>query len=95
MFMYAMTKGANKGYIDPNYLAISKKTFNLFIKNATRIDADGTYNVTKACAVAGLGGTPYRSGSYDYYIHEPQRDNDPKVIGPFILWCCQLATIAK
>ena len=95
MFMYAMTKAANKGYIDLSYLALSKKTFNLFIKNAMRIDPDGSYNVTKACAVAGLGGTPYRSGTYDYYIQEPQRDNDPKVLGPFILWCCQLAMIAK
>ena len=93
MFLYAMTKGANKGYLDPNYLNISRKTFSLFIKNATRIDPDGTYNITNACAVAGLGGTPYRDGSYDYYIHEPQRDNDPKVLGPFILWCCQLAII--
>ena len=93
MFLYAMTKGANKGYLDPNYLNISRKTFSLFIKNATRIDPDGMYNITNACAVAGLGGTPYRDGSYDYYIHEPQRDNDPKVLGPFILWCCQLAII--
>ncbi len=93
MFMYAITKAANKGYIDPSYFMLSKKTFNLFIKNAIRIDADGSYNVTKACAVAGLGGKPYRDGSYDYYIHEPQRDNDPTVIGPFILWCCQLAMI--
>jgi unsaturated rhamnogalacturonyl hydrolase len=91
MFMYAMTKGANKGYLDQSYLTLSRKAFKLFIKNATRIDSDGTYNVTKACAVAGLGGNPYRDGSYSYYIHEPQRDNDPKVLGPFIMWCTQLA----
>lgn len=93
MFLYAMTKGANKGYLDPSYLTLSRKSFTLFIKNATRIDSDGSYNITKACAVAGLGGKPYRSGTYDYYIHEPQRDNDPKVLGSFILWCCQLALI--
>jgi unsaturated rhamnogalacturonyl hydrolase len=91
MFMYAITKGVNKGYLDRSYLSLSRKSFNLFIKNATRIDPDGSYNVTKACAVAGLGGNPYRDGSYRYYIHEPQRDNDPKAIGPFILWCVQLS----
>jgi unsaturated rhamnogalacturonyl hydrolase len=35
--------------------------------------------------VAGLGGTPYRSGSYDYYVHEIIRDNDPKGVGPYIM----------
>jgi rhamnogalacturonyl hydrolase YesR/pectin methylesterase-like acyl-CoA thioesterase len=91
MFLYAMTKGANKKYLDSSYLDFSRKTFDLFIKNATRMDSDGTCNITKACAVAGLGGNPYRDGTYTYYINEPQRDNDPKVLGPFILWCCQLA----
>ena len=95
MFMYAMTKASIKGYIDKSYMALSRKTFNLFIKNASRIDSDGSYNITRACAVAGLGGTPYRSGTYQYYINEPQRDNDPKVLGPFILWCCQLAMSSK
>ena len=46
---------------------------------------DGTVSLTRCCAVAGLGGNPYRSGEYDYYIHEQIRDNDPKGIGPFIL----------
>jgi len=32
-----------------------------------------------------LGGSPYRDGSFEYYISEPQRDNDPKAVGPFIL----------
>jgi len=103
MFLYAMTKGANKKYLDQSYLKFSRKTFNLFIKNACRIDASPQppskegeksaqmYTITKACAVAGLGGNPYRDGTYDYYVNEPQRDNDPKVLGPFILWCCQLA----
>jgi len=91
MFLYAMTKGANKKYLGQSYLKFSRRTFDLFVKNASRIDADGTYNITKACAVAGLGGNPYRDGTYNYYINEPQRDNDPKVLGPFILWCCQLA----
>jgi unsaturated rhamnogalacturonyl hydrolase len=30
-------------------------------------------------------GDPYRDGSYDYYIHERRRDNDPKAVGPFIM----------
>ncbi|MEP1891748.1 MAG: glycosyl hydrolase family 88, partial [Cyclobacteriaceae bacterium] len=42
-------------------------------------------SLTSVCAVAGLGGDPYRDASYEYYIGEPQRDNDPKGVGPFIM----------
>ena len=36
-------------------------------------------------SVAGLGGEPYRDGSFDYYVHEPVAGNDFKGVGPFIL----------
>jgi unsaturated rhamnogalacturonyl hydrolase len=35
--------------------------------------------------VAGLGGDGNRDGSYEYYLSEPVRDNDPKAVGPFIM----------
>ena len=41
--------------------------------------------MTPVCAVAGLGGDPYRDGTYEYYINEKRRDNDPKGVGPFIM----------
>ena len=34
------------------------------------MDGNGVISITKACAVAGLGGKVYRSGDYDYYINE-------------------------
>jgi len=40
--------------------------------------------------VAGLGGDPYRDASYEYYINEEIRSNDPKGTGPFILASLQL-----
>ena len=46
---------------------------------------DGSLTITKVCGVAGLGGNPYRDGSYEYYVGEIIRDNDPKGVGPFIL----------
>ena len=42
-------------------------------------------NLNKCCAVAGLGGKPYRDGSYEYYVNEEIRSNDAKGTGPFIL----------
>jgi unsaturated rhamnogalacturonyl hydrolase len=48
-------------------------------------DLCGELHLTGICKVAGLGGTPYRDGSYEYYINEPQAADDFKGIGPFIL----------
>lgn len=55
-----------------------------------RTDSDGTPNTTGCCKVAGLGGNPYRDGSFKYYMSEPIRDNDPKAVGPFIMACIML-----
>ena len=41
-------------------------------------------------AVGGLGGNPYRDGSFEYYIGERMRDNDAKATGPFIMGCLEL-----
>ncbi len=30
------------------------------------------------CGGCGLGGNPYRDGSYEYYVNEKRIDNDPK-----------------
>ena len=50
-----------------------------------RVREDGGVVLTPVCAVAGLGGDPYRDGSYEYYVNEQQRDNDPKGFAPFIM----------
>ena len=35
-------------------------------------------------SVSGLGGNPYRDGSYEYYMSEKIRLNDAKGLGPAI-----------
>ena len=49
------------------------------------IDDRGSVNLEGTCSVAGLGGDPYRDGSYEYYISEPIVTNDYKGVGAFIL----------
>ncbi len=90
MYVYAMAKGAKNKWLPAKFDKIARKTFDKFLKSAVIKNDDGTYSITKACAVAGLGGTPYRDGSYEYYIHEPFRNDDPKVVGPFILAALEL-----
>ena len=90
MFSYAIAKGVNNGYLKPKFRKYAVKAFEGLVKHSIIQNADGTYSITRACSVAGLGGTPYRDGSYEYYINEPVRSDDPKVIGPFILAAMEL-----
>ncbi len=85
MFAYAFLKGAKMGYLPEKFQAEGENAYNAVVKNFIRIDEDGSVNLTDGCAVAGLGGKNMRDGSFEYYISEPVRDNDPKAIGPFIM----------
>jgi hypothetical protein len=62
-------------------------TFNKYI---TKIDDNGFIDLYHTCASAGLGGDPYRDGSFEYYISEPQRKNDFKGYGPLIFRAVEL-----
>jgi unsaturated rhamnogalacturonyl hydrolase len=85
MFTYSLLKAVRKGYISDDYKEVAKKAYMGIVENLIKHNNDGTISLTKCCSVAGLGGNPYRDGSYEYYISEPVRDNDPKGVGPFIL----------
>ena len=90
MFTYAFAKGANKGYLPDKFLNISEECFNSIVKNFIFTDDNGLPVMTKICGAAGLGGDPYRDGSYEYYIHERKIDNDPKGVAPFIMAALEL-----
>lgn len=85
MFVYSLFKAVRKGYIPSSYFAVARKGYEGILNEFIKVDENGLVSITKACAVAGLGGKNYRMGDYDYYIHEQIRDNDPKAVGPFIL----------
>lgn len=89
-FMYAYAKAVNKGYIDKKYRKVAMKAFNGLKKNLLKELPDGTLSLTRCCQVGGLGGNPYRDGSFEYYIGEKMRDNDAKATGPFIMGCLEL-----
>ena len=86
MFIYTWVKGAQNGYLPKEYLEKGETAFDQFVNRFIRENDDGTISVTDVCSVAGLGGDKiYRDGSFEYYISEPIRDDDPKAIGPFIM----------
>jgi len=96
MFSYFLLKAVNMGYLDKNaYGEAAKKAFEGTVANLITENEDGTITLSPVCAVAGLGGSPYRDGSYEYYINERQRDNDPKAVGPFIMAGIQYDIMVK
>ncbi|SFS58357.1 glycoside hydrolase family 88/105 protein [Lutibacter maritimus] len=90
MFAYAFAKGANKGYLPAEYKDVANKAFEGLTRDLIKIGENGEVIITQACAVAGLGGNPYRDGSFEYYVNERKKDNDPKATGPFILAALEL-----
>jgi len=84
MFGYTFMKGALEGYLPKEYFDYGKEAFDGLNKYFVKENEDGTLSLTRCCGVAGLGGTPYRSGTFEYYIGEEIRDNDPKGIGPYL-----------
>lgn len=88
--MYAYAKAVNKGYIDAEYRSVAEKALKGISDKLLIRNVDGTLTLTRCCQVGGLGGKPYRDGSFEYYIGEKMRDNDAKATGPFIMGCLEL-----
>jgi unsaturated rhamnogalacturonyl hydrolase len=85
MFVYGLAKGVRMGYIDKAYMANAKKGYQGMLKNFISKDAKGIPHYEKVVLVSGLGGNPYRDGSYEYYLKEPIRRDDLKGVAPFIM----------
>jgi unsaturated rhamnogalacturonyl hydrolase len=93
MFVYSMLKAVRKGYIESKFLKLAQKGYKGILKYFIEIDKDDLIHIHQACAVAGLGGDPYRDGSYEYYINTKIRSNDPKATGPFILASLEMESL--
>jgi unsaturated rhamnogalacturonyl hydrolase len=90
MYTYVFAKGARLGYLDPKFRKIANSSFDGIIKNLIAVDKSGKVIMHDICGGCGLGGIPYRDGTYEYYIHEKRFDNDTKGVAPFILAAIEL-----
>ncbi|MFA9439979.1 glycoside hydrolase family 105 protein [Uliginosibacterium sp. sgz301328] len=86
MFIYAMARGVRHGYVvDSDVRARAERAFAGLLDHDVESDANGWLTLHNTCKSAGLGLTPERDGSFDYYVSEPRVDNDPKGVAAFIL----------
>lgn len=83
MLVYTLAKGVRKGYLPAGYLTNARNGYKGIIKQFIK-EENGQTNLYGTVAVSGLGGTPYRDGSFAYYMSEPVIVNDPKGLGAFI-----------
>ncbi len=94
MFVYAIAKAVRMGYLAKTALDVAHKGYQGILDNLIRVDDQGLVNLERVCSVAGLGGTPYRDGSYEYYVNEKIATNDYKGVGPFILASIEMENAA-
>ena len=95
MFVYALAKGVRLGYLDKSFAKVAQKGYAGLLKTFVATETSGALAFNGTVSVGGLGGKPYRDGSFDYYLSEPLRKNDLKGVGPFILASTEMEIVAE
>jgi unsaturated rhamnogalacturonyl hydrolase len=90
MFTYALAKGVKKGYLPSKYKTNATKAFDAVTKKCIKVDNDGEVHLTQICSNFGLGGKPFRDGSYEFYIKSNNKDDSSAGVGAFILAALEL-----
>lgn len=85
MIVYGIARGVGQGILDDSYKALAERGYAGILNNLITVTPEGQVDLNQICSVAGLGGDPYRDGSYEYYISESIVTNDHKGVGAFIL----------
>jgi unsaturated rhamnogalacturonyl hydrolase len=89
MLTYTIARASRLGYIPSQHYAHAEKAYG-GIKKHFILDSAGSIHLKSTVTVSGLGGNPYRDGSFEYYMSEPVINNDPKGMGAFILCAAEM-----
>lgn len=95
MFVYAFAKGVREGYLPPQYLPVAQKAYEAIIENFIETDAEGQVNIKGTAGAVGVGGKPYRDGSYEYYTGVKTVVNETKGVGAFMLASVEMERLAN
>ena len=89
MLTYTLAKASRLGYVGEKYHGAAERGY-AGIKDHFVLDSAGSIHLRGTVTVSGLGGNPYRDGSFAYYMSEPVITNDPKGMGAFILCAAEM-----
>jgi unsaturated rhamnogalacturonyl hydrolase len=97
MFVYTLKKGVRKSLLPARYITSADKGYQGILKEFIEPRAAGQVNLKGTVSVSGLGGKPYRDGSFEYYMKEKVITNDAKGVGAFLLAAneAELAKLAQ
>src|SRR5215213_11003325 len=90
MFVYSLGKAVRLGYLPESYLKVAQKGWAGMQKQFVEDAPGGGINFKGTVSVAGLGGNPYRDGTYAYYLSEPVVTNDAKGAGAFLMAAAEM-----
>ncbi len=85
MFVYALAKGVHRGYLPAQYLSNAQRGYKGILTKFITVAPEHDVSLTTTVKAAGLGGDPYRDGTFAYYIGEKTISNDTKGVGAFLL----------
>jgi unsaturated rhamnogalacturonyl hydrolase len=95
MFVYSLAKGIRNGYLSDKYLKTVQTGWAGIKKEFIKELPDGNLDWEGTVSVSGLGGNPYRDGSFDYYMSEKLRTNDAKGLGPAVMAAIEMENLEK
>jgi unsaturated rhamnogalacturonyl hydrolase len=90
MFVYSLAKGVKLGYLPESSLKVAQKGWAGMRRQFVEDAPGGGINFKGTVSVAGLGGNPYRDGSYEYYLSEKVVTNDAKGVGAFLMAAAEM-----
>jgi len=83
-FVYTLAKGVRLGALNDRYLSTAKSGYKGILQQFVATEKDGLTHLNGTVSVSGLGGKPFRDGSFEYYISEKVIQDDAKGVGAFI-----------
>jgi unsaturated rhamnogalacturonyl hydrolase len=92
MFVYALAKGVRLGYLPQTYSPNAGRGYKGILSHFTSVAPEADFSLADTVKASGLGGDPYRDGTYAYYIGEKVATNDPKGVGAFLLASSEMET---
>ncbi|HEX8294006.1 MAG TPA: DUF4350 domain-containing protein [Pyrinomonadaceae bacterium] len=90
MFVYSIAKAVKLGYLPESNLKVAQKGWAGIRRQFVEDAPNGGVNFKGTVSVAGLGGNPYRDGSYAYYLSEKVVTNDAKGVGAFLMAAAEM-----
>lgn len=85
MMAYVFAQGVRLDVLDAEFAARARRAYTGIHDRLVRCDRSGIWHLTQCNPVSGLGGTPYRDGSYAYYVSSPVTEDDSKAVAALIL----------